>query len=108
MNATTAWILRKMGVHENKRGMTDRTRYSRLTIYLVASYLFVAFATSPFAGDTPEVWAFGAWLWIAPAIIALSCHRGASLAESYKWSAITLIALTALVWAAILFFQMTY
>jgi hypothetical protein len=88
--------------------MTDRTRYLRFTLYLVASYLFAAFAMSPFAGNTSEVWAFGTGLWIAPAIIALIRHRRATLSESYKWSAVTLIALTALAWAVILFFQMTY
>jgi hypothetical protein len=82
--------------------------YPKLIGYLVVAYVISAAAMSWFAGSQSEVLAFGAWVWVIPAVVAFVFRNEATFADRYKWSVLYLIAIIALAWAVGLTFQMTY
>jgi hypothetical protein len=82
--------------------------YLPLVAYLVASYVAAALAMSRFAGSADEVFAFGAMVWAIPAVIALMSHKGGSLTDRFRNSAISLLIIVALSWTALFLFEATY
>ena len=82
--------------------------YPALIAYLAVTYILAALAMSRFAGSTDEVFAFGAWVWAVPAVIALASHKRGSLADRFRNSAIWLVIIVALSWSALFLFEATY
>ena len=86
----------------------SRISYAVLIAFLVVSYAFAALAMSRFAGSTNEVFAFGAWVWAIPAVIALVSHENASMTERFRLSSIWLVIIVVISWTALFLFELTY
>jgi len=83
-------------------------KYTQLAAYLVATYTLSALAMFRFAGSPDEIFAFGAWLWVIPALIALASRNQPTLAGKYRLSVISLVTLAGLAWTTLLVFESTY